>query len=158
MRDLMVFDGLYRSPVGWLGFIMTDDRLAHLDWLGTTLPAGRLRRHSPQTRKIARCLDSYFRSPHKAPEPLLSPHGTDFQLRVWRALQQIPSGTVKTYGELAEELKTGSRAVGQACRGNPISIFIPCHRVVAADGVGGFMGKAGKTEIKQWLLRHEGAH
>src|SRR3989344_3383893 len=93
------------------------------------------------------------------PPPAL-PHGTDgtdFQQRVWRALQRIPAGRVLSYGELAHKLKTGARAVGNACRANRIPIVIHCHRVVAANGKGGFMGKTGgrALAIKDWLLTHE---
>lgn len=157
MREPKVVDGLYPSPIGWLGFIMDGDRLARLDWLEPPLPGRRQHRLSPPARETIRCLDKYFKSPHTAPTPRLSLRGTAFQLKVWRALQRIPPGTVKTYGELAAELGTGGRAVGQACRSNPISLFIPCHRAVAAGGLGGYMGKTGNTALKEWLLRHEGA-
>jgi len=87
----------------------------------------------------------------------LAPGGTLFQQRVWMALRQIPPGERFTYGELAKRLGTSPRAVGGACRANPIPLLIPCHRVVAAHGLGGF---AGETEghwlrIKRWLLEHE---
>ncbi len=84
--------------------------------------------------------------------------GTDFQHRVWAALQQIPAGQVKTYGELATALASSPRAVGNACRHNPLPLVIPCHRVVSAQGIGGFAGqRAGqKISIKERLLHHEG--
>ena len=72
-------------------------------------------------------------------------------------MQKIPSGETKTYGELALELKTSARAIGQACRKNPISIVIPCHRVTAKNNLGGFAGKkSGRLlDIKKYLLMHE---
>ncbi|MCW8924112.1 MAG: methylated-DNA--[protein]-cysteine S-methyltransferase [Gammaproteobacteria bacterium] len=84
--------------------------------------------------------------------------GTAFQKKVWRALQKIPAGQILTYGELAQQLKTSARAVGNACRANPIPLVIPCHRVVAKSGMGGFAGsRAGMPmKIKMWLLEHEG--
>ena len=84
--------------------------------------------------------------------------GTVFQRRVWRALQRIPVGEVRTYGELATELGSCARAVAQACRANPLPILIPCHRVVSASGLGGYMGQSDGPllEIKRWLLHHEG--
>ncbi len=84
--------------------------------------------------------------------------GTPFQRRVWWALQQIPVGEVRTYGAIARQLKSSARAVGNACRANPIPIIVPCHRVVAASGLGGYSGKTGGQEIetKSYLLRHEG--
>jgi methylated-DNA-[protein]-cysteine S-methyltransferase len=60
-----------------------------------------------------------------------------------------------TYGELAKELNTSSRAIGQACRTNPLVLFIPCHRIVSKTGLGGYMGDQKKVSIKSWLLEHE---
>jgi methylated-DNA-[protein]-cysteine S-methyltransferase len=88
----------------------------------------------------------------------LQPQGTPFQRKVWLAMQKIQAGQVQSYGQLAARLKPGSRAIGMACRTNPIILLIPCHRVVSAKGIGGYMGKAGRTNIKQWLLQHEGVH
>ncbi len=87
----------------------------------------------------------------------LRPQGSPFQQRVWNALLQIPAGSQVTYGELAKRLGTAPRAVGGACRANPIPLLIPCHRVVAAQGLGGFAGRReGRwVAFKQWLLTHE---
>lgn len=84
--------------------------------------------------------------------------GTAFQQKVWRALEKIPAGKVLTYGELAKQLNTGARAVGNACRHNPVPLLVPCHRIVSGRGVGGFAGDrhAGWTRIKRWLLTNEG--
>ena len=83
--------------------------------------------------------------------------GTAFQQRVWQALRRIPSGAVKRYGDLAAELGSSARAVGNACRANPCPILVPCHRVVAQRGLGGFAGQTdgASMAIKVWLLRHE---
>ncbi len=87
----------------------------------------------------------------------LKPSGTPFQLKVWHQMQDIPCGEVLSYGTVAARLKSSARAVGGACRANPIPLFIPCHRIVAANGIGGFAGdrQGGRVEIKQWLLNHE---
>ena len=84
---------------------------------------------------------------------------TPFQLRVLDQLQQIPYGETRSYGDIAKILKTSPRAVGNACRNNPLPIIIPCHRVVAANGIGGYDGATqGETlDIKYYLLRLEGA-
>lgn len=84
--------------------------------------------------------------------------GTLFQKKVWQALRQIPVGQVMTYGELAVQLKTSARAVGNACRANPIPLLIPCHRVISKTGMGGFAGNRDglPLKIKAWLLNHEG--
>jgi methylated-DNA-[protein]-cysteine S-methyltransferase len=80
-------------------------------------------------------------------------------LRVWHALMKIPAGRPTTYGALAQRLGTAPRAVGQACGANPLPILIPCHRVVAAGGLGGFMHAASGAplDVKTWLLAHEGS-
>ncbi len=102
-------------------------------------------------------LELYFRNPHWCFDLPLLPQGTEFQRRVWQALRLIPLGTTVTYGQLAWRLESSARAVGGACRANPIALIVPCHRVVAATGVGGFMGHGqGQTiGIKEWLLQHE---
>jgi len=85
----------------------------------------------------------------------VAPAGTEFQRRVWDALRAIPYGMTRTYGEIAAELGTAPRAVGNANGRNPLSIVIPCHRLVGADG--GLRGYLGGTGIKRWLLDHERA-
>ncbi|MBC7803439.1 MAG: methylated-DNA--[protein]-cysteine S-methyltransferase [Candidatus Parcubacteria bacterium] len=88
--------------------------------------------------------------------PLLI-EGTEFQLRLWTALCEIPRGRTLTYGEMARKLDGEARAVGQACGDNKLPIVIPCHRVVAASGIGGFAHSTGGylLEAKRWLLMHE---
>lgn len=83
--------------------------------------------------------------------------GTAFQRRVWNALASIPCGQTRTYGDIARLLRSAPRAVGQACGTNYWPLLIPCHRVVAAGGLGGFAHHSGGylIEVKRWLLRHE---
>lgn len=90
----------------------------------------------------------------------LTLEGTVFQRRVWQALCEIPAGTVLSYGELARRLNTSSRAVGNACRANPLPIVVPCHRVVAAHGLGGYAGAVAGAPLalKRKLLLHESSH
>jgi methylated-DNA-[protein]-cysteine S-methyltransferase len=100
----------------------------------------------------------YFSNTPPGNIPTLAPEGTAFQQRVWQRLQGIPRGQVMHYAELAQELGTSARAVAGACRANPIPFIVPCHRVIAASGPGGYMGKTGgqALAIKRWLLQHEG--
>lgn len=106
-------------------------------------------------------LDGYFSgNPTEIPFPL-NPHGTPFQKQVWELLLTIPYGETTTYGAIAREMAErcgketmSAQAVGQAVGANPISILIPCHRVVGANGK--LTGYAGGLEKKEWLLRHEG--
>jgi O-6-methylguanine DNA methyltransferase len=83
--------------------------------------------------------------------------GSDFQRRVWSALRAIPAGETRSYGQLAAAIgqPTASRAIGLANGANPISIVVPCHRVIGSGGA--LTGYAGGVERKAWLLRHEGA-
>ena len=158
MYDMQGFDAFYESPIGWLGIQLQGDSLSQISWLNQKKPQILQRKVTPLVNAVTNTLDTYFRSVAVTPKFTYCLEGTSFQQRVWRALQAIPSGTVKTYGELAADLNTSSRAIGQACKRNPISILIPCHRVVAAKGIGGYMGGTRKTHIKQWLLQHEGIH
>ena len=83
--------------------------------------------------------------------------GTTFQQRVWRVIAGIPPGHISTYADIARILGSGPRAVANACGANPLPIIVPCHRVVASKGLGGFMqGADGGLAIKRWLLTHEG--
>ena len=106
-------------------------------------------------KQIILSLDNYFQFGHSAEKIACCPSGTPFQKKIWDFLVQIPFGSVITYGEIAKKLHTSSQAVGQACRRNKISIFIPCHRVVAKTGLGGFFGGSQGMHIKHWLLQHE---
>lgn len=100
-------------------------------------------------------LERYFSGERPEPRELpLAPRGSDFRQRVWRLLLEIPGGELATYAELASRLSTSPRAVGSAVGRNPISIIIPCHRVVGSDG--GLTGYAAGLEVKLQLLRREG--
>ena len=84
-------------------------------------------------------------------------HGrTGLQAQVLAALQAIPQGETRTYGDLSKTLGAPAQAIGQACGANPLPILIPCHRVLSSTGLGGFSAPGG-VEAKVWLLRHEGA-
>lgn len=101
-------------------------------------------------------LDSYFRRTLRTFNVPLAPEGTDFQLRVWKELQEIPYGTTQSYLELSRRLgdEKAIRAVGRANGANPIAILIPCHRVIGSDGA--LVGYAGGMERKRSLLELEG--
>lgn len=114
----------------------------------------------PVFRQAAAWLDAYFEKRDLPPLPPLEPKGSEFRQKVWKLLLEIPLGEVTTYGALTEKLKTAGvpaspQAVGGAVGHNPISILIPCHRVVGADG--NLTGYAGGVEKKRFLLELEGA-
>lgn len=142
------------SPLGRLG-IHARDALTNIDFVSARTPL--LRPRTPLARAVCAQLQAYFADPDTRFDLPLAARGTRFQQRVWRALRRIPAGRVRSYGELARTLKSAPRAVGGACRANPIPIVVPCHRVVAAAGLGGFMGvtRGRALAIKRWLLEHE---
>lgn len=149
------YDAVIATPVGRWGIIMENDVLIDIDFLKSSIPLQAA--HSLGAQRVCRQLRSYFANPKVSFRLSLAPSGTSFQQRVWKALQRIPTGQTLSYGALAQKLATSARAVGNACRANPIPIIIPCHRIVAANGAGGFMGKrAGPAlRLKHWLLKHE---
>jgi methylated-DNA-[protein]-cysteine S-methyltransferase len=104
--------------------------------------------------EIQRQLDEYFAGARTTFDVPLSLHGTAFEQSVWDALQRIPYGETTTYGELSRELGGSPRAVGRANGHNPVSIIVPCHRVVGANG--SLTGYAGGLDTKRALLAHEG--
>jgi len=115
---------------------------------------------SPRNALAARAADQlreYLENPEIKFDLPLAVEGTPFQLKLWEALCRIPRGKTRTYGDLARELEGEARAVGQACGDNRLPVVIPCHRVVAADGIGGFAHSTGGylLEAKRWLLAHE---
>jgi methylated-DNA-[protein]-cysteine S-methyltransferase len=104
-------------------------------------------------------LDEYFAGDRRVFDLQLHPRGTGFQLRVWKALLDIPYGETASYGETAAAIGapiTASRAVGLANGQNPISVVVPCHRVIGANG--SLVGYGGGLDAKRWLLSHEAAH
>lgn len=145
----------YASPVGTLYLTADEDGLTGV-WMHPEKTED-----FPVLSQAKAWLDAYF-SGNSAEIPFpLNPQGTAFQQKVWELLLTIPYGKTTTYGCLAREMaehtgkkKMSAQAVGQAVGKNPISILIPCHRVVGANGK--LTGYAGGLAKKEWLLRHEG--
>lgn len=110
---------------------------------------------TPLLARAAAQLAEYFAGARRDFDVPLAPRGTGFQERVWRELTRIPYGETRSYGELARAIgrPSASRAVGAANGQNPISILVPCHRVIA--GSGALTGYAGGLDAKRWLLAHE---
>lgn len=149
------FQAVVAAPFGALGVRVADGVLTGIDFLPAAAPP--LAPVDGATRAICAQLTAYLQNPYHCFDVPMSVNGTPFQQRVWRAMQAIPVGTTLTYAELAQRVASGPRAVANACGANPIPVVIPCHRVVAKSGLGGFMrGRAaGSLFIKQWLLAHE---
>jgi methylated-DNA-[protein]-cysteine S-methyltransferase len=151
------YDAILSAPFGVLGVCVNAGSLTRLEFLppGTPVRGSDL----DLIRTTAAQLAAYFEQADYRFTLPLAPVGTDFRQRVWTALRAIPGGETRTYGELARQLGSSPRAVGQALGDNPLPILIPCHRVVAAHGhLGGFNhSRTGYSlDIKRWLLAHEG--
>ena len=142
------------SPFGSLTLFAAEGALVALEW-------GEVAQTNPDPVLLAaeRQLNAYFAGDFKPFSVPLNPDGTDFQHEIWREMQKIPAGRTMSYGDLAQAAghARASRAVGSACARNPLPLFIPCHRVLRADGeVGHYSGGDG-AETKRQLLILEGA-
>jgi methylated-DNA-[protein]-cysteine S-methyltransferase len=149
------------SPVGDLLLVADGQgRLTHLLFdRARTVPSAVVaarRDRAPFARALTQ-LDEYFAGTRQGFDLDLAPHGTAFQLAAWSALRDIPYGETRSYSQQAAALgrPTAVRAVGAANGRNPLSIVVPCHRVVGATG--SLTGYGGGLEIKRWLLAHERA-
>jgi methylated-DNA-[protein]-cysteine S-methyltransferase len=147
-----MYEALLPSPIGPL-YVAADD--AGL----TTLYTDGHRSHTQagpgngRFADVAQQLDEYFAGERTDFDLPLSQRGTPFELSVWNALRAIPYGETRSYGELARELGSVARAVGRANGRNQISIIVPCHRVIGANG--SLTGYAGGLDAKRVLLEHE---
>ncbi|OUN02142.1 cysteine methyltransferase [Flavonifractor sp. An92] len=151
MMELLFVD----TPLGQMALAEEDGALIRLYLPGEGTP--RLMPHeTPLLREVREQLLAYLRGELKTFELPLDPRGTPFQCAVWEELRRIPYGTTCTYGELAARIGNprAVRAVGQANHRNPLPIFIPCHRVIGANGA--LTGYAGGLELKRSLLELEG--
>jgi methylated-DNA-[protein]-cysteine S-methyltransferase len=135
------------SPLGELTLSEEDGAIVAVDW-----GRGRDQAETPLLRDARRQLQDYFDGARLDFDLPLAPHGTPFRRRVWDLMRRIPAGGTRTYLDLARDLGSAPRAVGQACGDNPIPILIPCHRVVSASGgLGGYSGGEGQA-TKRYLL------
>lgn len=150
-------DAVIALPFGPLGIRSAGAELSALIFLApdSTLQAP----ENATARAAAVALQAWFDDPRLALALPLRDCGTPFQRRVWAAISAIPAGQTRSYGELAKQLGSAARAVGQACGANPYPLIVPCHRVTSAQGLGGFAHTSAGwlLETKRWLLHHEGA-
>lgn len=150
MQELIV--STFSTPIGWIE-VRYDEHFIH------NAIFVEKKTYQPSNNKtgifIANEIDAYFSNPHHRFKLSLKPHGSLYQQRVWNELLVIPVGRTLTYGELANTLQSSPRAVGQACKKNPLALFIPCHRVVGKTSQGGYMGLTTALHYKIDLLNHE---
>lgn len=155
----MTYTYNYSSPEGEILLAANDNGLTGLWFYGAKYFAAdmedeRTEKLTPVLRQTLRWLDIYFSGSEPDFMPPLELHGSDFRRRVWAELEKIPYGETVTYGEIAKKLGVKSaQAVGGAVGHNPVSIIVPCHRVLGADG--SLTGYAGGTDKKARLLELE---
>ncbi len=149
------FQAKLDTPFGLVGVRTEGDALAEIAYLPRS--AGALAPANALAERACAQIEKYVADPGYRFRLPLKQLGTAFQRRVWDQIAAIPLGETRTYGDLARALRSAPRAVGQACGTNYFPLVIPCHRVVAANGLGGFAHASGGylLEIKRWLLAHE---
>lgn len=142
----------YRSPVGALTIFEENDQIGHLYFEKKIDPKNCIEFESGILKEAAKQLNEYFFCKRKVFDLPLNPHGTEFMLQVWDELCKIPYGTTASYKDISRAIghPKSYRAVGLANNRNPLPIFIPCHRVIAADG--NICGYGGGIKTKQFLL------
>ena len=151
------------SPIGRIQIFCCENKVLEIN-LGID---SKKRAHSPSITKdnnlslfaqsVKSQLGSYFQNANASLKFNLQAEGTNFQKSVWRIIKSIKKGETLTYTDVAQKLNSSPRAVGNACRANPIPIIVPCHRVISKAGLGGFAGQrdGNNVDVKSWLLQHE---
>lgn len=147
----------YDTPIGKIGIAEEDGALTQLTFR-TELPAGAVLEETPLIAQCRQQLDEYFAGKRKSFDLPLCPKGTEFQKKVWASLCKIPYGETRTYGEIAAAVGNpkAARAVGMANNRNPISVLVPCHRVIGSGGK--LVGYGGGLDKKRFLLDLEQKH
>lgn len=151
------FEAIIPAPFGAVGIRAQDDFLIGIELIPEHLPEKQSA--EPFVQQIANQVREYLKNPAASLNIPYAVKGTHFQKRVWQAIASIPSGRTLSYSELAQKVGSGPRAVANVCGANQVPLFIPCHRVVSKNGIGGFMqGSENGLKVKRWLLAHEGSH
>ncbi len=154
---MLAFDAVIEAPFGGIGLRSADDAVSEIVYLPRSIA-----KVAPSTaiaREAVSQLAAYIGDATFSFDLPLAPRGTEFQKRVWGVIAAIPPGDTLTYGQVAKRIRSAPRAVGQACGANWFPLVIPCHRVLAAGGIGGFAhhdGDGFHLGVKRWLLQHEG--
>ncbi len=146
----------YAVPFAVLGIATNGEAVTSLRYLPrNTLPVAP---HDRVAARACREIERYLADPAYCFTVPYRLEGTPFQRRVWREIAKLFPIKTTSYGDIARRLGTAARPVGGACGANPVPLIVPCHRVLAAGGMGGFMGgkKSFPLSVKRWLLQHEG--
>jgi methylated-DNA-[protein]-cysteine S-methyltransferase len=155
-----LFSAIIEAPFGAIGIRTEPGAVRELVYLPSSFdvkaPIDQL------SEQVVRQVERYLDEPDFRFDLPMAQVGTAFQHKVWKVIAAIPRGDVLTYGEVAKLIRSAPRAVGQACGANWFPLIIPCHRVTAAGGLGGFAHHDDETGfhlgIKRWLLTHEGVN
>ena len=152
MYDVTVEFPKFKVGVATRGGVVTQ-----LKYLPLSAPS--IAATNPLAEKAAQQLEAYKRDPNSRFDLPVVVEGTELQKSVWKAMCAIPHGKTRTYGDLARELGADAQDIGQCCGDNRLPLVIPCHRIVAANGIGGFAHATSGylVETKRWLLMHEAA-
>lgn len=144
----------YETNIGKIGIVENGSFITHV-YFGESTPQDANITETPLLKKASKQLQEYLEGKRKIFNLPLAPKGTEFQEKVWRALQEIPYGKTYSYKDIAKSIGNvkASRAVGMANNKNPILIFIPCHRIIGTNGK--LVGYAGGLDIKEKLLEME---
>ena len=151
-----------RTPIGELKAWRNASGLVALEFAdGADRPGRGFQPSEPElgdpNPAVGEALDRYFAGDVDALDDLpVNPHGTELQQRIWEALRDVPAGQTRAYADLAREVGTSPRVVGNAMARNPVCLALPCHRVVRTDG--SWEGYAYGGNRKRWLLDHEARH
>jgi methylated-DNA-[protein]-cysteine S-methyltransferase len=149
------FQAKLAAPFAVLGVRTLGERVTDIEYLPRG--AASLKPQNAFAREVCRQLSAYLKKPSFVFDLPFEYDGTDYQKKVWKAVHAIPSGIVLSYREVAGKIGSAPRPVGTACGANRIPLLIPCHRVVASGGIGGFMHsrRGAPIDVKRWLLHHE---
>ncbi|MEO6882406.1 MAG: methylated-DNA--[protein]-cysteine S-methyltransferase [Bacteroidia bacterium] len=148
-----IYTSFIKSPIGWMELTGNESGISSLIFIEENKK--NIFEIHDSLKNVAYQIEEYFSGKRKIFELKLNPEGTDFQKKVWRELAEIPFGKTVSYLTIAIALgdKNATRAVGNANGKNPISIIVPCHRVIGENGK--LTGYAGGLWRKEWLLQHE---
>lgn len=153
-----LFNAIVEAPFGAVGIRTAEDVVRELVYLPPNFHEQAAT--DALAEQAALQVERYLREPDFRFSLPLADAGTAFQRRVWQVIADIPRGSVLTYGQVARQIRSAPRAVGQACGANWFPLIIPCHRVTASGGLGGFSNHDEETGfhlgVKRWLLAHEG--
>ncbi|MFZ6815523.1 methylated-DNA--[protein]-cysteine S-methyltransferase [Undibacterium sp. Rencai35W] len=157
-RETGIFSAIVHAPFGAIGIRTESQLVTELVYLPPRFPD-----KAPVDKvaeKASKQIERYLAEPDYRFDLPLKQVGSVFQTKVWQTISSIPRGEILTYGQIAKHIKSAPRAVGQACGANWFPLVIPCHRVTAAGGLGGFAHHDDETGfhlgVKRWLLTHEG--